>query len=292
MAIDYARNNYVKLGHFTNIVVEFAKNRAEHQNNGPVHMCTFMSPLISKLALTHPEWTIVAVEPVWNSTAETYKVYRFEMYEGTESIGRIYRSGWDEIDYKYEIYNGRVEAARRKSGGTKTGDMKKALKVIEKHFAPKSMEERRGQAVTDVANHTQNTSWRANRLLNDLVQRLTPALASYVVRNMNELRPELESLGAHVPSLDTLPAKYEVAKALWQVEAARHARTGITVVLLNDRYMLIPDSDPTNATIVTASQLDPSMAGKIGILKLFDKDDEAIEDVGLRVNATTFYVIN
>ena len=63
MTIDYKKFNYVKIGHYTNLMGEISKERTE---SGPVKLCPFMEPLISKLALTHPEWTIVGENPRWH----------------------------------------------------------------------------------------------------------------------------------------------------------------------------------------------------------------------------------
>jgi hypothetical protein len=43
--------------------------------------------------------------------------------------------------------------------------------------------------------------------------------------------------------------------------------------------------------VVTAQQMDPAMAGKIGILKVYDNDTEALDGVGMRLNSHTFYVL-
>lgn len=291
MTIDYNRNHYAKVGHYSNIVAEFDKERVDYIKGTPVNMCSFMGPLISKLALTHPEWMIVGVEPSWSRIGDAYTLHRFRIYSGTDNIGRIFRDGYYEHDFKYEIYNDRVEASRSKRGGMRTGDMKKALKAIETFFAPRTIEERRAKATGEMGSHIQNTLWRTNRALNDLIQRITPALASYITRNMAEIRPELESLGALAQTLDAIPDKFEVCRGMGQIETSRNAQAGTTVVLMGDRYMLIPDKDPMNPQVVTTSQLDPVMSSKIGVLKIFDKEDEAIEDVGMRYDANTFYIL-
>jgi hypothetical protein len=291
MTIDYNRNHYAKVGHYSNIVAEFDKERVDYIKGTPVNMCPFMGPLISKLALTHPEWMIVGAEPMWSRIGDAYTLQRFRIYAGTDNIGRIYRDGYYEQDFKYEIYNDRVEASRSKRGGMRTGDMKKALKAIDKFFAPKTVEERRAKATGEIGSHITNTLWRTNRALNELIQRITPALASYLTRNMAEIRPELESLGALAQVLDAIPDKFEICKGMWQIETARKMEAGTTVVLMGDRYMLIPDKDPMNPQVVTTSQLDPVMSSKIGVLKIFDKEDEAIEDVGMRYDANTFYIL-
>jgi len=70
----------------------------------------------------------------------------------------------------------------------------------------------------------------------------------------------------------------------------RQNKAGTTVVLIDDRYMLIPDADHSASTVVTASQLSDDMSRKIGVLKLFTDTEEVLEDIGLRMDETTFYV--
>ena len=72
---------------------------------------------------------------------------------------------------------------------------------------------------------------------------------------------------------------------------ARANKTGTTVRLIDDRYMLIPDADPMAATLVTNSQLTPEQSRKIGVLKVFDETEEALEGIGLRMDAQTFYLL-
>ena len=60
---------------------------------------------------------------------------------------------------------------------------------------------------------------------------------------------------------------------------------------MGDRYLLISDADTSNARLVTAAHLDPDMSRKIGVLKVFDNNEEAIEGIGMRLDATTFYLV-
>jgi len=290
MTIDYKTNNYVKIGNYTNLVAEIPKTRTE---TGPVKLCPFMEPLITKLALTHPEWTIVGGSPRWHINEEFFQVQKFTIYAGHEIVGRINRDGWRDSgeDYKYEIFNERVRQSRERSGGMRTKDMKKALKAIDGFFAPTTAEERRSKAVTEMGSHLQSAAWKAQRELNDVFSGVIPAMANYIASNLTELRPVLTSYGVGEPILDRLATRLEPYNIMVQINAARSGKTGTTVVLVEDRYMLIPDSDPANPMVVTSQQLDPSMAGKIAILKVFDNTDEALADVGMRLNSYTFYVL-
>lgn len=290
MTIDYKKFNYVKVGHYTNLMAEISKERTE---SGPVKLCPFMEPLISKLALTHPEWTIVGENPRWHINDEFFQVQKFSIYAGYELVGRVLRDGWRDSgdDYKYEIFNERVRQARERSGGMRTKDMKKALKAIDGFFAPTTDEERRGKAITEMNSHITNAAWKTQRELSDVFSGVIPAMANYIASNMEKVRNELIGYGVSEPILDKLVVKLETYNVTAQINAARNNRTGTTVVLVEDRYMLIPDSDPAAPVVVTSQQLDPAMAGKIGILKVYDNDTEALENVGMRLNSYTFYVL-
>lgn len=290
MTIDYTKFNYVKVGHYTNLMAEISKERTE---TGPVTLCPFMEPLISKLALTHPEWTIVGYQPKWHMSEAFYQVQRFVIYVGHEVIGRINRDGWrdDKEDYKYEIFNDRVRKARERSGGMRTKDMKKALKAIDGFFAPTTNEERRSKALADMSSHIQSAVWRTQRELNDVFAGVIPVMANYIASNLEELRPALVSRGVGEHTLDKLVAKLEPYNSMAQINKARNNNMGTTVVLVEDRYMLIHDSDPLTPVVVTSQQLDPSVAGKIGILKVYEDNTEALEDVGMRLNSYTFYIL-
>lgn len=290
MTIDYKKFNYVKIGHYTNLVAEISKERTEA---GPAKLCPFMEPLISKLALMHPEWTIVGENPRWHINDEFFQVRQFTIYAGHEMVGRVLREGWrdDGSDYKYEIFNERVRQTRERSGGMRTKDVKKALKAIDGFFAPTTTEERRTKAVTEMGSHLQSAAWKAQRELNDVFSGVIPAMANYIASNLTELRPVLASYGVGENILDRLATRLEPYNVMVQINAARNSKAGTTVVLVEDRYMLIPDSDPANPVVVASQQLDPSMAGKIGILKVFDNTDEALAGVGMRLNSYTFYVL-
>lgn len=290
MTIDYKTHNYVKIGNYTNLMAEIPKTRTEA---GPAKLCPFMEPLMTKLALTHPEWTIVGSQPRWRIDDGFFQVRQFTIYAGHEVVGRINRDGWrdDGSDYKYEIFNDRVRQTRERSGGMRTKDMKKALKAIDGFFAPTTTEERRSKACTEMQSHLQSAGWKAQRELNDVFISVIPAMANYIASNLAELRPALASYGVGESVFDKLATRLEPYNNMAQINAARISKTGTTVVLVEDRYMLIPDSDPHNPVDVTSQQLDPSMAGKIGILKVFDNTEEALAGVGMRLNPYTFYVL-
>lgn len=289
--IDYNRNNYVKVGNYSNVVMELDKTRAPTDVDINVGLCRFMEQLIYKVALQHPEWTIVASEPLFDSRTVTWRSHRFNIYKGTEYIGLIRRDGYYEDSFKYEVYNDRISNVRRKRGGICSKDLKKTLKTIAEHFKPRSYEELKHKAMSDMAAHRSNVAWRSNRAANEMLSRMASPLLTYLTTNMSTVRGELETLGISPVLLDSLPGHLDKIKGMADVEAAARNRTGTTVLLMDDRYMLIPDADVDNPQIVAASQLSPDMSRKIGVLKVFDDNEEAIEGIGMRYDAKTFYLV-
>jgi hypothetical protein len=61
------------------------------------------------------------------------------------------------------------------------------------------------------------------------------------------------------------------------------------VLLHGDRYVVIPDAGP-EPQVLTTSQLTDDMRTKLGILKMVG-DGDAVESFGMRINATTFYLL-
>jgi len=289
MTIKYNDYDYVKVGHYSNVVMELRKERA-FKDCDKVQLCSFMEQLIYKVALQHPEWTFVSEDPTWASVGEFWRGYRFRIYAANELMGHIRRDGYYEDSFKYEVYSDRIAKKRLRRGGMCTKDLKKAIKAINEGFQPKTLDERKHKALSEMDSHKQNLDWRTTRVMSDNISQMLPALASYIGLNYEEMRPVLSAFGASTNALDALPKNLERCKGVWQLRVVRQNKAGTTVVLIDDRYMLIPDADHSASTVVTASQLSDDMSRKIGVLKLFTDTEEVLEDIGLRMDETTFYV--
>lgn len=288
--IDYNKNTYVKIGNFTNVVNEIPKeNITDTNKNAPSFFHGFLDPLVDKLALTHPEWMLVGEDSWYNHYNQRFTVKRFRVYEDGEEIGSIIFD--DYKGEKFRIRNRRISNAMRKRSAMETKDLKKALKIIEDNFSSKTLSERIMEAANSVGSATSNGTWRKRRTFDEAASKVMPAFMAYFMTNPEQVRPILESYGAPSSALDRLATDYTAFKEIEAISAARNANAGTTVILHQDRFILIRDSDPTNPQTLTASQLPPEMSAKIGVLKIIDGDEQTIESVGMRVNATTFYLL-
>ena len=286
MSIDYKQNTYVKIDNFTNVVNEVPNSKARVEGSQSI-IYGQLWELIYKLALHHPEWQFVGEDSWFDSSKGAFVVKRFRIYEGPDVLGSVCIDTWR--DTKFEIRNQRIHQAMAKRNHKSTKDVGKAVKIVEEFFKSKTLTERVSEARNAVSGAVSNQLWAATREFNNVMEKLAPALVTYVTLNLPTLRPILESYGAPSSALDMLIDKNEPRKVMESMNRARHNRTGTVVMLHGDKYVLMRDADP-EPEIVAASQLTDDMRGKLGVLKIVD-DNAAIESIGMRINATTFYLL-
>lgn len=287
MSIDYSKNEYIRIGSYTNVVNEIPKARMQEDGKSTIH--PKLDELISKLSLRHPEWQFIGEDSWFYNSDKGFPVKRFRVYESGDKIGRLGLDTWRDGE-KFEIRNDRITAAMDKRSYKSTRDVGKAVKLVEKFFGAKTMSERLAEGKSNVYSAIANKSWEANREFSKVMDKLTPALATYATLHMAEVRSTLEVYGAPVDALDKLTSKNEERKLAQAMNDSRNGNRGTTVLLHGDRYILVSDADYDNPVTLTASQLTEDTRGKLGILKVV-RDDDAIESVGMRISSTMFYLL-
>lgn len=279
MTIDYNKHTYTPIDSFKNVVNEVRND----QNKAPASIHSALNPLISKLALRHPEWTFVGEHGEYHSGG--YTVKRFRIYEGIESLGSVHVSTWRDVTF--EIRNTRIAKSMARRGYKSTKDMDKALKIVESMFSAKDVQETFEEGREKAAGVMQSKVWNTDREFSRTWNDLTPAIVTYVTLNLDQIRPTLEAYGAPANSLDALTGRHEEAKKAKTISQARQRGDGATVVLFGDRYIV---SRMGNTQLMTASQLSEDIRTKLGVLKLVE-NEQIIEGFGMRVNSTVFYLL-
>lgn len=282
--IDYTKNDYIKFGAYTNVVLERTKGLSAPE--GLVIHDTICD-LVRKVALAHPEWTLVGQDAYGYSPC---RVSDFRVYEGDEEVGRFYADRYSHGESRITIDNKRIRSQRVKRGGMATSDMKKAFKAIERNFSSKTLTERVVEASEAVRDSIQNNTWRKTRVFNNLMERIQYPLAAYLVEHMDEIAPVLIAKGAPAEAFVDLPAARETAAAMKQMEPAK----GTTIITHGTSYIVMDQNAGTNAVVRQAHELSNDMRGKLGILKTCDVMEypDPIENVGVRINANTFFILN
>lgn len=281
MTIDYNKYNYTPIDSFKNVVNEVRNDL----NKAPASIHSALNPLISKLALRHPEWTFIGEHGDYHSNC--YHVKRFRIYEGIEPLGSVHVSTWKDITF--EIRNTRIAKSMARRGYKSTKDMDKALKIVESTFSAKDVQETFEEGREKAAGVMQSKVWNTDREFSRVWNDLTPAIVTYVALNLDKMRPTLEAYGASANSLDALIGRYEEAKKARTISQARQKGDGTTVVLFGDRY-IVSHRGSYGPQLMTASQLSEGIRTKLGVLKLVE-NEQIVEGFGMRVNSTVFYLL-
>ncbi len=87
----------------------------------------------------------------------------------------------------------------------------------------------------------------------------------------------------------SLRAAYEEMKVGEQGIAAVGNGTGVTVTPFKDRFLVCaPNQEPV---LMTQTELPEMLRTKMAMLKLMDKDNVILEDVGIRTEGNIFYIM-
>jgi hypothetical protein len=283
MTIDYSKFTYSKVHNYSNVVNELKKDYTSYPST--VHPMAM--PLIDKLALRHPEWSIVGNDSIYMPNAGAYVVKRFRVYDGLDEVGTVTYSNWRDED-KFEIRNPRIYKSMTSRGYKSTKDAGKAIKIIEEFFSAKTLDERVMEARNRIDSAINNAEWNARRAFEKTWSDLTPALATYLTLNLDRIRPTLEAFGAPASALDEITERSENRKITKRVHTAHGTDKGVAIMLHGDRYVV--DRGTGNVETLTLSQLSEDMRSKLGVLKMVE-DGQVIDDFGIRVNPTTFYLL-
>jgi hypothetical protein len=178
---------------------------------------------------------------------------------------------------------------RERGSGMKTIHLDKAIKHVSKFVGKKNINEKLSEArqvaesgLSNVANHKQ---WKMRELWldNDVSSALQKYLVGVFPDVLTMLDPKL------IKELEDFPTK--VAERLEVDDMNKQLRSGnMHLVLLDGMdYAIQKGSEPP--TIKASEQLPDYMRKAIGLLKLVE-DNQVINGIGYRANATTFMVVN
>lgn len=252
--------------------------------------------LLLKLHRRHKQWGfIISPTPyAYNYPTTSSSVAEIKVYDRTsgEPLGTLGR-----YDDQYRISNFRVSRDRRRGDEVRTKDLTKAVRLIEKYFVPRSIEESlllvagtTERAVNDAANLATQVLHRAQTaLMHDDV------LAAFVL-------PHLEEIAAAVANRNKGAADRILSIPECMVNAtdtkffrdAMRAGTYYTVMIRPDDEYVVVNHDlsinpPNHITTYTAETLPILLRGRVGMLKLTEVGTP-IAGVGIRTGVGTFFI--
>lgn len=288
MTIDYDKYEYVKVGNYSNILYEYPKVEAEDRVGWDVLLHAKMQPFLHKLAMAHPDWTFVmrhggrdAVNKCWRNSHETRVIC-----DG-ETIGEIKLNTWKN-GTPFEIDCPAISAARARRGGAWTTKPEKAYKLVEENFRPMELAQRLYRAQQSIKSTLGSNVWSTTRRFNNVMESLQEPLAAYLLKNIDDVKKHIPV--NKVTVLESLVETMQEHQNALKVNDMVQNNRGTMVYVYGDSYYMSNDGF-ANFHVVASHELPGDIAGKIGVLKVFDHDNALIADVGLRLDKNTYFII-
>jgi hypothetical protein len=278
-AIDYNRYDYTKFGSYKNVMTRWDKGQMQK----PVKITSFLSPLIDKLALYHGNWTIIGDATNWSDTLSVFNVY-----EDGEHIGYL-ASSVRRNERAVDMTSRSIDRALWRGRYKSTSDLKKAYKIIKDNFVTEGFTGR-ASSVSDKGKAAMTTAaGKLNRDMTSIYDKLRSPLLCYLYHNIASVGPALESFGADAYLVNLFRTAYEEMKVGEQGRAAVGNGTGVAVTPFKDRFLVCaPNQEPV---LMTQTELPEMLRTKMAMLKLMDKDNVILEDVGIRTEGNIFYIM-
>jgi LmbE family N-acetylglucosaminyl deacetylase len=250
--------------------------------------------LLADLSRKRPQWVFVTSG---YGSAHLDGIHRnfaaFSIEDDEEILGTIEtEKDWRTGETVFCLHNKRLNSKRERNGPTKTRKRDKAAKLILANYYLKTIPELTAEARTNtyalIDTLDGNARYAHDRTISGLSAALSRVLVDY---------PEItEQVRRHLPHTEA--SKLDALSDVWGCRCAtsvfrheRDAKKSVTIRVRGSKYHVIwaGASDAIHSFDQDAVP-EPIRQG-IGMLKLMNPA-ELIEDVGVRIDANTFFLIN
>jgi hypothetical protein len=252
---------------------------------------------VEALAKKHPTWTFTPesvsrdYENVEHPNGRIYSqvsklwAYEFSVMQGKDLLGRIGTEYWG--GQKYFVTNDRIRKQRERGSVTRTGDLKKAIKLVDKTFFAKTDLE----VVLELTNKGKdllgNYRYRKQSAFHDLWRNMQDNALAFINDNLEEFRA-FTTMTQPVTGLEKFEQLRDERIASRTLENAYANGEASMVTMMGDKFFFTFKGTP--AVAYNRDEVPASIKAKVGMLKLV-ADGEAVEDVGFRCMEDV-YVIN
>lgn len=285
----------IKIGNYSNVFFTYDTDKWVDEFDIQLH--NIISPLVREISLRHPDWRIESSdsETGWagrtpHQFSKDFMLSHFRITKDGEEVGRIDVDGYSERTYKMYIVNPRIRAERVRGKGAATKDLKKAIKMIEANFSPKTLDEVIHESVTLTVSAIEQTAAKRRYAVDDVMRRAMPGLRKYLRDNADAIIPTLIDEGVNPSVLDNYAETYDTFRAAhFQSECALRD-TGHIVIMRKGEYVVTT----AKGTLVGAyndNTLPAALKPKLGILKILEDTNEPVEGVGQRIGHNVFYLL-
>jgi hypothetical protein len=285
--IDNTRFDYTPLD-TPNLLIRSSKNTVPAETI----MHPFLEPLVRSVMKAQPLWKVV-IESSYFSSDGPRKANAFRFYADTEELGTLGMGLKSNDKHVFELDNHRLKASRQRGYVTSTVNRKKALKIILNDFVPRSMTEHLAEATRKISGAVSAAASTNMRPVREALAYMEKPFQHFVAANWEAFCKSESANGipaSKVKLLDTFLEIYERGNTAGDMISKHNRNTGHYVVLHGSDYIVSEINKGNEAQTLSSDKLSEHMRVRIGLLKLVE-DGQFIAGVGVRTNATMFYIL-
>lgn len=255
-------------------------------DNNKYDLHPFLKPLTEQLALQHPTWVFEGKRYSHRHINNiSYRVATsIKITEKREEIGSYEVGAYNKKDC-YSITNKRISAARERGDSTKTTDIKKAIKVINKFVSRQTILEKVSEAQKAAESAVGDVRAVKSRMHSSLYSALMPTVTKLLVDQWDTLSPSMNL------TADTMRFPEAVRESLVAEHIQTAYNTGNGHLVLIDGLDYALKKGDEEVVLLRSDQLPDEVKGKIGILKLVEVS-QIVENVGIRARENVFFVLS
>jgi hypothetical protein len=243
-----------------------------------------MTPYLLALATKKPNWRFVGVQG-WHiphdEVGKTYEAYKFNVWEGKSKLGKIYTDRGRARKTTYYAENNRITQKRDRGSAMFTTSITKAVKNVCKEFYPATTTEIMASAISKAQGVMQDIYGDKIRAFDNRVTRILRGLEPYLLDNWETM--SVIAAKECPKEVSELPLAMEEKYIAETIKDAFNNSRGTIVALHGSEYVTAHGTYTTDTLPVHIKQ-------GVGMLKLVEAG-QCIRDVGVKVDADTFFVI-
>ena len=270
-----------------NIVHKTKKGAAEQVPPGlePQRM---IAPLIDRLAKYHPDWMFVSMTGFADGATHIPTATKYWVYQGMEYLGYI---GLGTRDYQTTIMldSPRIAHLRRRGNGKQTGDVKKALKIVEEYFVGTTPAESMALLHNAVSNRINSRAADANSAFQTEFRPLADPFMEYAMENWDVVKAALKERGCRVSDTVDYVELHKQKAAFGRLHKYKNSDQGYLVRIDNGVYSVATGYN-SPITLYQSDTLPAHLKTNLGMLKLLGKG-ATVPDIGVRISENEFFVV-
>ena len=207
----------------------------------------------------------------------------FTVMQGKDELGRIGAEYWGAN--KYTITNKRIQQQRERGSITRTSDLKKAVKLVEKMFFPKTdkevIKEIKERAIDRLSTHVRKPRYD----LDNVWRNMNRTAILFIKENMEAYKQFTQHV--QIDGLDKFNEFWDVRANAQALEDNYNDGKASMVTIMGDVfYFSFKNKDPI---AYVRDNVSPEVKARVGMLKLLAVGG-AIDNVGLKCEDDVFIV--